>query len=112
MGRRGVDADAPRASLHVVGDFNDWDGRRHPMRLRHAGGVWELFVPQIEPGTRYKFEIKGADRGFYLRADPVAFAAERPPATASVVHGAPAFPWRNDVWLRRRAGKATGSARR
>src|SRR5215210_2970254 len=97
---------APNARrVSVIGDFNDWDGRRHPMRLRHAGGVWELFVPQIGPGTRYKFEIKGADRGLYLRADPVAFAAERPPATASVVHGAPAFPWRNDEWLTRRAGK-------
>src|SRR5215208_874524 len=89
---------APNARrVSVIGDFNDWDGRRHPMRLRHAGGVWELFVPQIGPGTRYKFEIKGADR--------VAFAAERPPATASVVHGAPAFPWRNDEWLTRRAAK-------
>ena len=97
---------APNARrVSVIGDFNDWDGRRHPMRLRHGGGVWELFVPQIGPGTRYKFEIKGADRGLYLRADPVAFAAERPPATASVVHGAPAFPWRNDEWLTRRAGK-------
>ena len=76
---------APNARrVSVVGDFNDWDGRRHPMRLRHDGGIWELFVPQIGPGTRYKFEIKGADRGLYLRADPVAFAAERPPATASV----------------------------
>src|SRR5215204_3964114 len=61
---------APNARrVSVIGDFNDWDGRRHPMRLRHAGGVWELFVPQIGPGTRYKFEIKGADRGLYLRAD-------------------------------------------
>jgi 1,4-alpha-glucan branching enzyme len=97
---------APNARrVSVVGDFNDWDGRRHPMRLRHSGGVWELFVPGLEAGLRYKYEIKGADGGLHLRADPVAFAAERPPATASVLHGQPNFAWRNAERLERRAAK-------
>jgi 1,4-alpha-glucan branching enzyme len=94
---------APNARrVSVVGDFNDWDGRRHPMRLRHDGGVWELFVPGLDAGARYKFEIKGVDGGLHLKADPVAFAAERPPATASVLHGEPEFEWRNEAWMARR----------
>ena len=94
---------APNARrVSVVGDFNDWDGRRHPMRLRHEGGVWELFVPGLDAGARYKFEIKGADGGLHLKADPVAFASERPPATASVLHGEPEFEWRNEAWMARR----------
>ncbi|HKH32743.1 MAG TPA: 1,4-alpha-glucan branching enzyme, partial [Beijerinckiaceae bacterium] len=97
---------APNAHrVSVVGDFNDWDGRRHPMRLRHSGGIWELFVPGVEAGLRYKYEIKGADGGLHLKADPVAFAAEHPPATASVLHAAPEFRWRNDEWLETRAAK-------
>ncbi|HYI90116.1 MAG TPA: 1,4-alpha-glucan branching enzyme, partial [Beijerinckiaceae bacterium] len=94
---------APNARrVSVVGDFNDWDGRRHPMRLRHEGGVWELFVPGLDAGARYKFEIKGADGGLHLKADPVALASERPPATASVLHGEPEFEWRNEAWMARR----------
>jgi 1,4-alpha-glucan branching enzyme len=97
---------APNARrVSVVGDFNDWDGRRHAMRLRHDGGVWEIFIPGVEADARYKFEIKGADGGLHLKADPVAFAAERPPATASVLHGEPDFTWRNDSWLASRGVK-------
>ncbi|HEX8166690.1 MAG TPA: 1,4-alpha-glucan branching protein GlgB [Beijerinckiaceae bacterium] len=95
---------APNARrVSVVGDFNDWDGRRLPMRLRHSGGVWELFVPGLGAGARYKYEIKGADGGLHIKADPVAFYAERPPNTASVLHGAPEFPWASDQWLQTRA---------
>ena len=98
---------APNARrVSVIGDFNDWDGRRHPMRLRHAGGVWELFVPQIAARNALQVRDQGRrPRAVPAKADPVAFAAERPPATASVLHGAPAFPWRNDEWLARRAAK-------
>ncbi len=97
---------APNARrVSVVGDFNQWDERRHPMRLRHEGGVWELFLPGVKAGQRYKYEIKGADGGLHLKADPVAFAAERPPATASVTHGAPHFSWRNEPWLAQRGAK-------
>lgn len=97
---------APNARrVSVVGDFNDWDGRRNPMRLRHDVGVWEIFIPGVAAGMRYKFEVKGADGGLHLKADPVAFATERPPATASVLHGEPDFTWRNGSWLENRGAK-------
>jgi 1,4-alpha-glucan branching enzyme len=78
---------APNASrVSVVGEFNGWDGRRHPMRVRHGVGVWEIFVPHVGAGDRYKFEIRTADGHVLpLKADPFAFAAEMRPATASVV---------------------------
>src|SRR5580693_3291489 len=64
-------ANARRVS--VVGDFNSWDGRRHPMRLRHGAGVWELFVPRVGPGTRYKYELLARDgHPLPLKADPCA----------------------------------------
>ena len=84
---------APNAQrVSVVGDFNDWDGRRHPMRLLHQVGVWELFIPGTQIGERYKFELKAKDGVLLpLKADPFAFAAESPPATASILHGPPDF---------------------
>ena len=78
---------APNASrVSVVGDFNFWDGRRHPMRLRRECGVWELFLPGVAPGARYKYEVR-TQHGEVLpqRADPYALQAELRPATASVV---------------------------
>ncbi len=83
---------APNASrVSVVGDFNQWDGRRHPMRLRRECGVWELFIPGLGPGGRYKYELLGP-QGELLpqKADPMARAAELRPATASVVAALPA----------------------
>ena len=78
---------APNARrVSVVGPFNDWDGRRHVMRLRHDGGVWELFIPGLGAGGLYKYELAGPDGALLpLKADPYAFAAEPPPATASVI---------------------------
>ncbi len=78
---------APNASrVSVVGDFNAWDGRRHPMRSRGGGGVWEIFVPHVAAGDRYKFELRSRDGAVLpLKADPYARAAELRPATASVV---------------------------
>lgn len=78
---------APNASrVSVVGDFNRWDGRRHPMRLRTEAGIWELFVPQVEQGATYKFELLGPGGELLpLKADPYALAAELRPATASIV---------------------------
>ena len=80
---------APNARrVSVVGDFNGWDGRRHPMRLRHRAGVWELFIPGVGKGAPYKFELLGPDGKLQpLKADPLAFYQEQPPNTASVVHG-------------------------
>jgi 1,4-alpha-glucan branching enzyme len=81
---------APSArGVAVVGDFNAWDGRLHPMRAIGASGVWELFVPGVEAGQRYKYEIRRQDGGLQLRADPFAFETEMPPETASVVHALP-----------------------
>src|SRR3954447_15219436 len=77
---------APSArAVRVVGDFNLWDGRVHPMRSMGTSGVWELFLPGVEPGDRYKFEIVGADGRLRLKADPMAQRAEVPPGTSSVV---------------------------
>jgi 1,4-alpha-glucan branching enzyme len=78
---------APNASrVSVVGDFNHWDGRRHPMRLRRECGVWELFVPGVGAGAHYKFELLDRDGQLLpLKADPCARQAELRPATASIV---------------------------
>lgn len=78
---------APNASrVSVVGDFNIWDGRRHPMRRRGATGVWEIFVPGLAEGTTYKYELIGPHgEQVPLKADPVGFGSEHPPANASVV---------------------------
>ena len=83
---------APNAArVSVVGDFNFWDGRRHPMRLRRECGVWEIFLPGVAMGARYKFEILAADgQVLPARADPYARQAELRPATASIVAGMPA----------------------
>ncbi|HVK55151.1 MAG TPA: 1,4-alpha-glucan branching protein GlgB [Burkholderiales bacterium] len=82
---------APNARrVSIVGEFNQWDGRRHPMRLRRECGVWEIFLPGVGLGVKYKFEIKGADGQLQpLHADPYAFAGEMRPATASIVSPLP-----------------------
>ncbi len=78
---------APNAQrVSVVGDFNDWDGRRHPMRRRADTGIWEIFLPDIGLGRAYKYRITGPDGTVQpLKADPFAFASELRPATASIV---------------------------
>ena len=82
---------APNAQrVSVVGPFNGWDGRRHVMRLRHDAGVWELFIPHVQAGDLYKYEVKGSDGALLpLKADPYATSAEMRPETASVVAGLP-----------------------
>jgi 1,4-alpha-glucan branching enzyme len=90
--------DAGRVS--VVGPFCEWDGRRYPMRVRGATGVWELFIPGLTAGDLYKFEIRHRDSGsIWLRSDPYARAAERRPATASIVTPQTAHAWRDASWL-------------
>jgi 1,4-alpha-glucan branching enzyme len=96
---------APNAArVSVVGDFNDWDGRRHPMRLRVESGVWEIFVPAVGSGALYKYEILARDGTLLpLKSDPLAFAMQRAPQTASIV-APPGFDgWTDDAWLARRA---------
>ncbi len=95
---------APNAErVSVVGDFNVWDGRRHPMRRRGPTGVWEIFVPGLADGATYKYEIKGAGGAMMpLKADPVGFGSEHPPANASVVRKI-SGEWHDGDWMKARA---------
>jgi 1,4-alpha-glucan branching enzyme len=84
---------APAArAVSVVGDFNSWDGRLHAMRSMGSGGIWELFLPEVGAGTRYKYEILSPDGELLLKADPLAQQTEVPPKTASVVFQS-AYEW-------------------
>ncbi|MGE9784249.1 1,4-alpha-glucan branching protein GlgB [Janibacter sp. G368] len=94
---------APRAkAVHVIGDFNGWDERTHPMRLLGESGVWELFVPDAAVGSVYKFAVRGADDVLRHKADPMARLAETAPATGSVVTES-TYAWRDAEWLAERA---------
>jgi 1,4-alpha-glucan branching enzyme len=94
---------APGATgVRLRGDFNSWDGREHPMREMGVSGVWELFVPNIGAGTRYKYDILGADGVWREKADPMATCTEEPPATSSVVYES-GYAWDDDEWMRARA---------
>ncbi len=98
---------APNARrVSVAGDWNAWDGRVHPMRLRREAGVWELFIPGVEAGRRYKYELLGP-RGelLPLRADPVAFRSEKRPGNASVVTAPSTYVWQDAAWLESRGAK-------
>jgi 1,4-alpha-glucan branching enzyme len=92
---------APNASrVAVVGDFNAWDTRRHPMRLRYPSGIWELFVPRLGSGARYKFDIVGRNgERLPQKADPVAQSAEKAPHTASIVASPEPFSWNDEAWM-------------
>ncbi|MCB8875252.1 1,4-alpha-glucan branching protein GlgB [Acidisoma silvae] len=98
---------APNARrVSVVGSFNDWDGRRHPMRFHPGGGVWEMFIPGVTAGAVYKYEILGP-QGWVLplKADPVASAAQIPPATASIVTD-DRFIWTDHDWMETKRSRA------
>jgi 1,4-alpha-glucan branching enzyme len=101
---------APNATrVSVVGDFNQWDGRRHPMRKRVEAGIWELFIPAIPDGAHYKFELLGADGNLLpLKTDPVGFRQELRPGTASRVAGLVRHDWHDGAWMaERHARQAT-----
>jgi 1,4-alpha-glucan branching enzyme len=94
---------APNArSVRVVGDFNSWDGRLHPMRSLGSSGVWELFLPDVGEGALYKFEVVTAQGEVVIKTDPYAFSTEAPPATACIVHS-PTYDFHDEEWMRRRA---------
>ncbi len=94
---------APNARrINVVGDFNEWQGRAHPMRALGNSGYWEAFIPGVGNGTKYKFEIHGADGRTVLKADPAARYFEVPPLTASVVWDSSHYEWRDDAWMKER----------
>jgi len=96
---------APNAQgMRVIGNFNYWDGRSHPMRAMGSTGVWELFVPDVGDGAHYKFEVLGRDGVWRSKADPVAFATEVPPATASVVFTSD-YEWGDADWMAQRRAR-------
>jgi 1,4-alpha-glucan branching enzyme len=98
---------APNADrVSVVGDFNGWDGRVHPMRMLGASGVWEIFIPAAKLGERYKFEIRARGGAILVKTDPYGFAFEVPPLSASIIC-APSHEWRDDDWMQSR--EAQGS---
>ncbi|MEQ9812169.1 MAG: 1,4-alpha-glucan branching protein GlgB [Azospirillaceae bacterium] len=103
---------APAARrVSVVGDFNGWDGRVHPMRVRHGTGLWEIFLPGVTTGQRYKFEIVGPQGTLVpLKADPFALQAEMRPSTASIISGLPAADWRDADWMAARGGRQATDA--
>ncbi len=94
---------APNATgIRVVGDFNHWDGQSHPMRVIGSSGVWELFVPDVGAGTRYKYAVLGADGHWRTKADPLAMHTQRPPETGSVVYASD-YTWGDAAWIDARA---------
>lgn len=94
---------APNARrVSIVGDFNGWDDRAHPMRMR-SNGIWELFVPGVTVGALYKYAVLSWNQGYRsLKADPFAFTAELRPGTASRVWDLGGYVWRDEAWLRAR----------
>jgi len=94
---------APSAQrVSVVGDFNMWDGRRHPMQALAASGIWELFIPGVGVGTLYKYEILTANGSLALKADPYAFQMQLRPDNASVVASLEGYEWRDQAWISQR----------
>jgi 1,4-alpha-glucan branching enzyme len=94
------------ATVSVAGDFNDWDTRRHPMRLRNSG-VWEIFLPAAKKGDSYKYFVRSKHKGYQqLKADPFACQAEVPPKSASVICDTSGYEWKDDAWMASRASKS------
>ncbi len=94
---------APNArGVRVCGDFDGWSGAAYPMRGMGSSGLWEIFIPGVDVATKYKFRMLGRDGRWHEKADPMAFATEIPPDTASVVYESD-FRWTDDDWLDRRA---------
>ena len=97
---------APSASrVSVIGDFNQWDGRRHQMRNRGPSGVWELFVPHLKEDLLYKFEIRTKDGTILTKFDPFAFRFEQRPKTAAIVYDINKYQWGDQDWMKKRQGR-------
>jgi len=93
---------APNArNVSVLGDFNHWDGRKHQMR-KGASGIWELFIPELGIGERYKYEIKNQEGHIYQKSDPYGFQQEVRPKTASIVTDLNSYTWHDDAWMEQR----------
>lgn len=95
---------APNAErVSVVGDFNDWDGRRHPMRVRGGSGIWELFIPGLSAGQFYKYEVRNREYGtIHLKIDPYGREFERRPSTATRIPDHDSYIWGDAEWLKTR----------
>jgi 1,4-alpha-glucan branching enzyme len=94
---------APNARrVSVVGDFNGWDGRVHPMRLRIEGGIWEIFIPGVGEEAHYKFEILSPDGHLLIKSDPFAFYGQHSEKTASLVFDLNRYRWSDGDWMERR----------
>ena len=94
---------APSATrVSVIGDFNQWDGRRHMMRNRGSSGIWELFIPNLGQDLLYKYEIRTRDDVILTKADPFAFRFEQRPKTAAVVHDLDRYVWKDEKWMTER----------
>ena len=94
---------APNATrVSLVGDFNHWNGRYHPMRSLGASGIWELFVPGLKEGAKYKFQIGTAQGYPFLKSDPYGTCFESPPHNASIVCNVDAYAWNDAEWIKRR----------
>jgi 1,4-alpha-glucan branching enzyme len=91
---------APNAArVSVIGDFNGWDGRVHPMRVLVPAGIWEIFIPDLADGQKYKFEIRTSSGAILKKSDPFAVAFEVPPQSASVVRDISGYEWTDQLWL-------------
>ncbi len=88
--------------VSVVGNFNGWDGRRHPMRRMGASGVWEIFVPGVTQGALYQFEMLDAQGALAVKTDPFGFAFENPPKHAAIVWDTARHVWNDEPWMKRR----------
>ncbi|MGN6642690.1 MAG: 1,4-alpha-glucan branching protein GlgB [Verrucomicrobiota bacterium] len=94
---------APNAQrISVVGDFNQWDGRRHQMRSLGGSGVWEIFIPGVGEGAHYKFEIRDIHGHISLKTDPYGFFFETAPKNAAIVWNTKKFQWTDEAWLEQR----------
>ena len=101
---------APNAHrVSVVGDFNNWDGRRHAMRPAGSTGVWETFIPDVGEGAVYKYKIT-SDGGEHDKADPVGFGSQHPPEKASIVRDILGYGWKDAQWMKTRAARSDRSA--
>ncbi len=91
---------APNADrVSVIGDFNGWDGRVHPMRLLVPNGIWEIFIPGLGEGEKYKFEIRTPSGGLLEKTDPFGMAFEIPPRSAAIVRDLSRYQWQDDAWM-------------
>jgi 1,4-alpha-glucan branching enzyme len=97
---------APNAQrVSVVGDFNHWDGRVHPMRKMIPAGIWEIFLPEVGEGTHYKFEIRGPHGNVFLKTDPFAFYAQHGTSTGCLVFDLNRYGWSDAEWMESRGKK-------